>query len=260
VVGKYLTMGAIMTTQRIIVGVDGSVGARTAVEWAVDECRRRSCTLLVVHSPDARGGYGYDPAAERLITAHAAAASARQPGVPVTTLLSHDPAAETLINLSADAELVVVGTRGDGGFVSTMLGSVSNRTAVHAHAPVAVIPERVLPPANGTAPRVVVGASGGHAGRLAVAFAQREAQVRSATLQIVVADDEPAEALLQAADGAAVLVVGCHHSEDRWSTRLGPVPSSVLHRCPCPVVVVGAVHRSSSMAAGGAGRGGHESA
>jgi len=75
-------------------------------------------------------------------------------------------------------------------------------------------------------------------------FARHEAHVRGAALQTVRADGEPAEALLRAAQDAQLLVVGCHHSDDRWSTRLGPVPTSILHRSPCPVVVVGAAHGS----------------
>jgi nucleotide-binding universal stress UspA family protein len=232
-------MGAIMTTQRIIVGVDGSVGSRTALHWAVDECRLRACTLLVVHAPRARDGYGYDAAAEQLLTEHAAAASARRPGVPVTTLLSDAPPADMLIELSLDAELVVVGTRGNNGFTSTMLGSVSNRAAVHAHCPVAVVPEQASAPSGVAGGPVVVGVADGRAGRLALDFARREAQIRKAPLETVHAEDEPAEALLRAADGAQLLVVGGHHSEDRWNTRLGPVPASVLHRSPCPVIVVG---------------------
>lgn len=245
-----------MSSQRIIVGVDGSSGASTALEWAADECRVRGCTLLVVHALDARDRHlvagesaygGYDEFAEQLLSGHAAAASARQPGVPVTTLLSVDAPADTLIGLSADAEIVVVGTRGSNGFTSTMLGSVSHRTAVHARSPVAVVPQR--PSLRDERPgRVVVGVSGGHAGQLALEFARHEAEVRGAVLQTVIADDEPADALLRAAQDATLLVVGCHHSDDRWSTRLGPVPASVLHRSPCPVVVVGAVHKSPAHA------------
>jgi nucleotide-binding universal stress UspA family protein len=234
-----------MTTHRIIVGVDGSAGARTALEWAVDECRIRACTLLVVHArerhADAGGPVmpGYDPVAEQLLTEHAAAASARRPSVPVTTLLGAGLPADTLIELSVDAELVVVGTRGSGGFTSTMLGSVSSRTAVHAHCPVAVVPQRALRAAGDVQGPVVVGVVAGQASRVALGFARREAQVRGARLVTVHADDEPAETLLHAAEGAQLLVVGARHSVDRWSTRLGPVPASVLHRSPCPVVVVG---------------------
>lgn len=240
-----------MNSQRIIVGVDGSSAASTALEWAVDECRVRGCTLLVVHSLEARDGQqaagapafdGYDEFAERLLSGHAAAASDRQPGVPVTTLLSLDPPVDTLIDLSSDAEMVVVGTLPSNGLTSTMLGSVSHRTAVHAHSPVAVVPQRAALPGTGLPARVVVGISGGHAGLLALDFARHEAEMRGAVLETVQADDEPAEALLRAAQDAQLLVVGCHHSDDRWSTRLGPVPASILHSSPCPVVVVGAAH------------------
>ena len=234
-----------MTKQRIVVGVDGSAGARTALEWAVDECRLRACTLLVVHArdrhPDAGGPVlpGYDAVAEHLLIEHAAAASARRPSVPVTTLLSGGLPAHTLIDLSTDAELVVVGTRGNNGFTSTMLGSVSNRTAVHAHCPVAVVPQRVFGASDQGQRSVVVGVSGDQASRLALEFARREAQVREIPLVTVHADDDPAESLLLAAGGAQLLVIGGHHSDDRWSTRLGPVPTSILHRSPCAVVVVG---------------------
>jgi nucleotide-binding universal stress UspA family protein len=234
-----------MTTQRIIVGVDGSAGARTALEWAVDECRLRACTLLVVHArerhPDAGGPVmpGYDAVAEGLLTEHAAAASARRPSVPVTTLLGGGLPAETLIKLSVDAELVVVGTRGSNGFTSTMLGSVSSHTAGHAHCPVAVVPQRLPPVGNDDGERVVaVGVSDGRSGRLALEFARHEAQLRGARLESVEADAEPAETLLRAAEGAELLVLGCHHSDDRWGSRLGPVPTSILHRSPCPVVAV----------------------
>lgn len=246
-----------MSSQRIVVGVDGSAGARRALEWAVDECQLRACTLLIVHALDARdvqlvpgtpAGAGYDDLAEQLLTGHAAAASARRQGVPVTTLLSQAPPADTLIELSIDAAMVVVGTRGSNGFTSTILGSVSHRTAAHAHCPVAVVPQRVLSKNGAPVGAVVVGVSGGHAGQLALEFAHREAQLRGCELQTVRADDEPADALLHAARDAQLLIVGGHHSDDRWSTRLGPVPTSVLHRSTCPVVVVGAVHKSLTRA------------
>jgi nucleotide-binding universal stress UspA family protein len=268
-------------TNRIVVGVDGSVGARTALVWAVDECRLRRRTLLIVHAPDGAAAAtpgepslrALDELGERLLGAHAAAASARQPGVAVTTMLSHEPAADALVVLSGDAELLVVGTHGLGGNLASILGSVSHRVAVHAHCPVAVVPEQLVlngggPPAS----RIVVGVSATVSGRAALEFALEEAVRRDATVVAVRAGDEPAtvnraalsrdlaplleryprarvepdlltaepaEALLAAARDAVLVVVGCHHSDDRWSTRLGPVPSAILHRVPCPVVVVG---------------------
>lgn len=162
----------------------------------------------------------------------------------MTTQLSRGLPADIRVGLSAGAELVVVGTREANGFTSTMLGSVSQRTAVHAHSPVGVIPQRSLPGRADDVGNVVVGVTGGHAGVLALEFARHEAAVRGASVRTVRADHEPVEALLGAAAQAQLLVVGCHHSDDRWSTRLGAVPSSILHRAPCPVVVVGAMSGS----------------
>jgi nucleotide-binding universal stress UspA family protein len=54
---------------------------------------------------------------------------------------------------------------------------------------------------------------------------------------------EPAEILPCYTDGSTILVVGCHHSEDHWSTRLGPVATSVIHRMRGAVVVIGSVRR-----------------
>lgn len=235
-----------MTRQRIVVGVDGSPGAGAALLWAADECRIRSCTLLVVHCVDERrlrsaaapAGDDYSVSAERLLSRHAQAASSRAPGVPVTILRVADPAAESLIELSTSAALVVVGTRGHGGFARSMLGSVSTRTATHAQCPVAVIPQ--LPPPTIGAGVVVVGAADGSAARLAARFGREEARLRAAVLREVHSDGDPAADLLLAAEEAHLLVLGCHHSEERWSTRLGPVAATVLHSCPCPVVVVGA--------------------
>jgi nucleotide-binding universal stress UspA family protein len=274
------TLGGV--TNRIVVGVDGSVGARTALLWAVDECRLRRRTLLIVHAPDgaavatagAPSPRALDEFGERLLGAHAAAASARQPGVAVTTMLSHEPAADTLVVLSGDADLLVVGTHGLGGNLASILGSVSHRVAPHAHCPVAVVPDQpVLNGGGAPASRLVVGVSATVSGRAALEFALEEAVRRDATVVAVRAGHEsaavnraavlprdlapllerypgarvepdlvtaePAEALLAAARDAVLLVVGCHHSDDRWSTRLGPVPSAILHRVPCPVVVVG---------------------
>src|SRR6266496_287884 len=154
--GEATSLGEAVTSNRIVVGVDGSPGARSALLWAADECRVRRQMLLVVHAPDLADtvavNHADEPAVrsldevgERMLSEHAAAASARQPSVVVTTLLGRTPAADALIGLSADSELIVVGTHGRGGIISSILGSVSYRVAAHAHCPVAVVPERRRP-------------------------------------------------------------------------------------------------------------------
>ena len=287
-----------MITNYIAVGVDGSAAARSALLWAVDECRIRQQMLLIVHAPDPQDaalmGTGeprlnsVGEAGEYVLRDHAAAASARQPSVAVTSRLSHLAPAEALTELSEQADLVVVGSRGRGSsVVSSVLGSVSDRVAAHAHCPVVIVPE--AGPRRGLA-RVVVGVSSARAGRFALEFGFEEAQLRGATLvavsargdqqaepgpdeslevralhglldelelvaaaypevitEPVLSDSDPASALLGAAKDADLVVVGCHHSRDRWSTRLGPVPAAIAHQAPCPVVVVG--HRRHAHAA-----------
>lgn len=231
-----------MAGQQIVVGVDGSAGARAALGWAADESRVRGCRLLVVH---ASGAGNADPDArldgrtlEQLLNSHVAAASARQPGVAVSTLLSDDDPVDTLVGLSADAELVVVGTRGRD--IAT-LGSVSHSVAMRAHCPVAVVPERNLAPASGSRQRVVVGTSFGSVGRQALDFARAEAGLRGATLQTVPVDDASVDALVREAEGAQLLVVACRPGDGTPGSRPVPVPAGILHRGPCPVVVVGKV-------------------
>jgi nucleotide-binding universal stress UspA family protein len=288
-------------TSYIAVGVDGSPAARAALLWAVDECRIRRRMLVLVHAPDpqdpvlmsASGSRlrSLDEVGEYVLRDHAAAASARQPSVAVTSRLSHSAPAEALTQLSERADLVVVGSRGRGSsVVSSVLGSVSDRVAAHAHCPVVIVPE--AGPRAGLA-RVVVGVSSARAGRLALEFAFEEARLRGATLvavsamrdqqaepghtesldvralrglldelagvaaaypeviaEPVLSDSDAASALLDAATDADIVVVGCHHSRDRWSTRLGPVPAAIAHQAPCPVVVIG--HRRHAHAASSA--------
>jgi nucleotide-binding universal stress UspA family protein len=272
-------------TKRIVVGVDGSPGARSALLWAADEARLRAVGLFVVHAPepadaavDAQGQAGsrFIDVVDRLLRAQATLASARQPAVPVTMLFSPAPAADALIEQSRDADLVVVGTRGRGGITMSLLGSVSYRVAAHAGCPVVVVPEQPTDTTDGDRQRIVVGVSSGPAGRAALEFAFEEARYRGATVHAVRAAEpdaatdleadlaelrkqageipvettmihsELADVLIRASHRAQLVVVGCHHSEDRWSTRLGAVPAAIVHRTSCPVVVTGATSRRSA--------------
>jgi nucleotide-binding universal stress UspA family protein len=269
----------------IIVGVDGSLGSRAALSWAADEARLRGHALLLlnasapadlalVRAVGEPGLRALDDAADRLLDDLAALASAAQPGVAVSSLLSHSSAADALIDLSTGAAMVVVGTRGHASLVAGVLGSVSTRVAAHAHCPVIVVPHQPhLQQNNESSPPIVVGMSDTVAGRRAMDFALDEASRRGADVLAIragadvdapavkqVLDDyrgeyedlritgqlvpaEPAEALLSVAHSAQLVVIGCRHSDDRWSTRLGPVATTVLHNAPCPVVVIGDIHR-----------------
>jgi nucleotide-binding universal stress UspA family protein len=134
---------------RIVVGVDGSEPARRALLWAAEEARLRDADLEVVHAwqhPTTTFGLVL-PADDR----EAAAAHARHlldlaveavagRGLTVEPILVDGPSARTLIETSAGAALVAVGSRGRGGFSGLLLGSVSGQVMHHARCPVVIVP------------------------------------------------------------------------------------------------------------------------
>ena len=138
----------------IIVGVDGSDHSEQALEWAVKEAaiRHAPLTVLAVHEVASNHWTGHpviypadQPEVEKIRQAAQEATQkvvdqAGEPGpASVTVRAVSGLAASDLIDASADADLVVVGSRGGGGFAKLILGSVSSKVVHHAHGPVAVI-------------------------------------------------------------------------------------------------------------------------
>jgi nucleotide-binding universal stress UspA family protein len=139
----------------IVVGVDGSTGSVRALSWAAREAalHHSQLTVLTVH-PTLISQWTSNPvkspgdAADRE-TARQAAQEATlkvtselgdaQPAGVTVEAVSGSPAGE-LIKASHDADLVVVGSRGGGGFASLLVGSVSSQVVHHAASPVVVIP------------------------------------------------------------------------------------------------------------------------
>lgn len=143
----------------VVVGVDGSAPARAALEFAYRDAARRGAPLWVVaaYSPPEytqiwlEAGVGIDEAEHGDLTAKVRRAAQRMTD-GVRADLAGEPApasiqvvavaglpAQILTELSAEADLLVVGSRGHGGFASMMLGSVSLQCALHATCPVTVV-------------------------------------------------------------------------------------------------------------------------
>lgn len=157
----------------IVVGVDGSRHAERALQWAADQAVLEGRPLTVV-------AVGQDAS---VIVEHAVSlAEERRPALSVRSLCrSRDPR-EVLLELAADAHLVVVGSRGRGGLASMLLGSVS--AAVSAHAPCPVVVCR--PTAAGTPTRgIVVGADGTRESVPVIEFAYRQAALRQLPLTVL---------------------------------------------------------------------------
>jgi nucleotide-binding universal stress UspA family protein len=139
----------------IIVGVDGSHDAHRALEWAMKEAaiRHVPLTVVTVHEVAVSGWTGHPiilpmdqpdvdkarQAAEEAVAKAAAHLGESQPA-PVTVRAVNGLAAQELIEASRDADLLVVGSRGGGGFARLMLGSVSDKVTRHAHCSVVVVP------------------------------------------------------------------------------------------------------------------------
>lgn len=137
--------------ERIVVGIDGSEPAHLALEWAVGQARVRGAALEVVHAwmPAPIGSpYGLatvDPAPFEQVgraTLDRAIAEVDTSGLaaPVERRLVCGGAATVILEQSRGADLVVVGSRGHGGFRGLLLGSVSHQVVHHATCPVVVVP------------------------------------------------------------------------------------------------------------------------
>ncbi|MFI6226939.1 universal stress protein [Micromonospora echinospora] len=127
----------------VLVGLDGSELAELAVGHAAEEAARRGVPLVLTHvaAPDARSAdsAGDGQTADRLLAETAATVRQRHPELAVAerVLRAAEPAS-ALVEASADAALVVVGSRGRGGFAGLLLGSVSQALVQHARCPVLV--------------------------------------------------------------------------------------------------------------------------
>ncbi|MFC9618700.1 universal stress protein [Streptomyces sp. NPDC056930] len=133
-----------MTTTElpVIAAVDGSSHSREALDWAAHEAVRRALPLVIVHArtPNRRTGQETQQReAEELLTQSVRRVSEIVPDLHPSTLAPLDFPSAALASLSRDASLVVVGSRGLGGFRSLMLGSNSLATASMAQCPVVVI-------------------------------------------------------------------------------------------------------------------------
>ncbi|HXW45046.1 MAG TPA: universal stress protein [Streptosporangiaceae bacterium] len=138
--------------QRIVVGVDGSPSSKRALRWATCQAALTGAAIEAVIAwqyPAAAGGYGWmlapaddmdfeGVAAKALADSIADCVDSASP-VQLTTTVREGNAAEVLLDCAKGADLLVVGSRGHGGFVGALLGSVSQHCAHHATCPLVII-------------------------------------------------------------------------------------------------------------------------
>lgn len=136
--------------EKIVVGIDGSAQSTNALRWALDHARAedRIVATLVWSVPTAgEGEYPfYNPAEmatearQRAVRLVAEVVDEDEGGPEVTVEVRRGHSGRVLIDASKDADLLVVGSRGHGGFVGLLLGSVSTYAVHHARCPVVVVP------------------------------------------------------------------------------------------------------------------------
>jgi len=138
---------------RIVVGVDGSSPSRAALRWALRQAEFTGSSVEAViawHYPAMAGGYGWAPVSAmdatdfqevaakeiaKVVSEEADPAS----DVRITTSVVEGMPAQVLLDVAKGADLLVVGSRGHGGFASALLGSVSQHCVHHAQCPVLII-------------------------------------------------------------------------------------------------------------------------
>lgn len=133
----------------IVVGADGSPSSKAALRWALRQARQTGARVQAVTAWEFPAYYGmgavvpYEDfaanAGKILSESVQEALEGDQPDVPVLESVVAGHPAQVLIDLSAHAALLVVGSRGHGAFTGTLLGSVSQHCAQHAHCPVVVV-------------------------------------------------------------------------------------------------------------------------
>jgi nucleotide-binding universal stress UspA family protein len=179
---------------RIVVGVDGSPSAAAAVEWAADEATRKRARLRIVHVWEP---WSYDfpfkaaPRFESSLPAYWTGALAatvdwvhdHAPGLEVSAALVTGAVSERLTTESEDADELILGSKGLGGFAGLVLGSVGRSVAGHAPGPVIVV-RRFTPTRYG---EIVVGFEGSELSEAALEFALQQARLREARVHVLYA-------------------------------------------------------------------------
>jgi nucleotide-binding universal stress UspA family protein len=180
--------------EQFVVGYDGSDQALDAIEWAAFEAGRHGAGVTIVESwrDPFWGASSFidawsDPDAELHRLEHEidtveADFAKRHPGVAFSTRLMEQPPVPALLEAAADADLMVVGSRGRGGFSSLLLGSVSQKLARRAHRTLVIVRGRLDDGGD-----VVVGVDGDPPSAAALAWAAEEARVRGCPLRVVIA-------------------------------------------------------------------------
>lgn len=178
-----------MTGRPVVVGIDASDAAISAVRFAADEAHLRSAPLRIVHAlrwpfgratepwPDVDGAGLMRSGADAVVQAAVESVADLLPADRVTGEVADGGPTTVLLSASAHAQLLVVGSRGSGGVAGLLVGSTASGVVAHADCPVVVLPDETaaLVPDRRS---VVVGVEGHPEDEEVLAFAVAEAIAR----------------------------------------------------------------------------------
>ncbi|MFJ6196972.1 universal stress protein [Micromonospora sp. NPDC092111] len=281
-----------MNNDEILVGYDGSADATVALDWALAEAGRSGRPVRLAYvfewltvagwvGPGVAPGIWPDENARRqveeLVHKAASDAAAAHPGATVHGEVFDGPPALVLEERSVEAGLLVLGSRGHGGFAGLLAGSTAVSVSAHAHCPVVVVRQEQA----GAAGPVVVGFDGSDPAVAALGFAVERAAQREAPLRVVravepadqrrpaerdtdaaeraevdgalarwretfpdvpvtvdVSPGRPAATLVEASRDAQLVVVGSRGRGGLRGMHLGSVGQQLIQHAHCPVAVV----------------------
>ena len=285
-----------MESRNIVVAVDGSPESDRAAVWAAREAATTGAELFVVSAwtptPLAYLGDGgpavgpHEQAARAAVGRGTAAARAAEPDVVVVAEALRGPVARTLVEVSAGAELVVLGAAPVSSVRRALGGSVTTHVSAHAVCPVVTVRGPAGDLSGGSAQPVVVGVDGSRSSCDAIGFAIEYAdrhrlevvalkawspadsdpfgsrslggapsyeraclevaesvagwtqQYPDVKVTVAVRDAHPVVALVDAAEHAALVVVGSHGYGWFREMVIGSVSAALVHESPSSVVVV----------------------
>lgn len=231
----------------IVVGVDGSPSSLDAAAWSGGEAALRDAPVHIIHAalewtyyvpltpqPEPWGPAQAESVAEMLRNA-AGRARADHPDLRVTTEVVNSGPWDALVTASQNAQLIVVGSRGLGGFTGLLLGSVSRHVVTRAACPAVVVREPRARPKG----EIVVGVTGRPDQAPVLDFAFREAELRGASLHLLHAWTPPVVPTLGGAPPVACDLDTIGRAEEMllaeavsgWQDKFPDVP--VIHDVVC---------------------------
>ena len=271
-------MSKLSTHLGVVVGVDGSPGSKVAVQWAARDAELRNVPLTLVHVLPATAGTWLESSLvpawmrgqrERGRQAidealKIAGESAQRGSAQIDCAMPSAITVPALVDMSKDADLIVVGCLGTGTLRGRHMGSVSSGLIYHAHCPVAVIHDGVQLNADAARAPVLVGIDGSRESELATAIAFDEASRRKVGLTALHAWSDvsvfDAVASFSGPGWPALRAVEDEILAERlagWGERYPDVPVSRLIEREEPARgIVDASESAQLVVVGGHGRGG----